>query len=85
MSSELLEINARNLLSYSYFDIVDKLPPYVNVRYECGAVAKTGRKALAYSRFFWKFHERYPDLPISYSHHAQSVLKGGMMNSGRLI
>ena len=74
------KIHARTLLNYSPNELFNTLYGKFTLVCDDGEILVTGKETV-YSRYFWEFHVRYPNLPILTRHHVSSVLKGKMLNS----
>ena len=71
-----VKIKARDLLLIPPEQLEASLPDYRHVLvFDNGEELETNRDRTAYSRFFWRFHEEFPKIPLLPNHHLASLLK----------
>lgn len=75
-----MQIIARELVVANE-ETIKSIPDKVTVLFEDGVSVETTKRKILYSWYFWEIHRQYPNTPIYSTHHVESVLKGGTLNS----
>lgn len=78
------KIHARTLLNYTPDQLFNTLFGKFTLIFDDGELLVSGKETV-YSRYFWEFHERYPNTPLKKEHHVSTILKGGLLNSSTHI
>lgn len=76
---------ARNLIGVSAVDLINMLPPKLEIIFEDGVALSTTNRKIIYSSYFWLMHGNYPNTPITSNHFVESVLKGKPLESNTHI
>jgi hypothetical protein len=77
----MTKIKARDLLAYDRQQIQTTLPDNLIVIFDDGVEVESTIRKLIYSDFFWDIHRLYPNTPLLFRHHVDSVLKGKPLTS----
>ena len=75
------KIYARQLLNYSTTELFDILCIDFILIFDDNKEIITSPKAVLYSSFFWDFHRQYPNTPLLYKHHVNSILNGKLLDA----
>ena len=75
------KIHARQLLKYYTTELFDILCIDFILIFDDGEEIITNPKAALYSSFFWDFHRQYPNTPLLYKHHVDSILNGKLLDA----
>lgn len=67
---------AEAFLGYSSREILEKFPVKFVISFQDAEAFLTRRKDVAYSRYFWEFHKKYPNTPLLSRHFVREVLGG---------
>lgn len=72
---------AEHFLDFTPREILEKFPVRFVIKFQDGDAFLTRRKDVAYSRYFWEFHKRYPKTPLLSRHFVKEVLGGEPLTS----
>jgi len=78
-------IKARDLLPLTPTIILETYPKTIDLIYDDGITVTSSTRKAVYSWYFWEFHRRYPFLPLTHSHHADSIMNGQLLSSNTHI
>ena len=81
----MTEIFARDILMMSIDEVALELPREFKIIFDDSVTLVTTNKKALYSRYFWRFHEIYNRLPLTFNHYVDSVLKNEPLNSNTHI
>ena len=76
----MMLIKARALLKFSPQELWDILTGDFKLEFDDGFILDTNSKETVYSRYFWRFHLEYDNLPLLRKHHVQSVMKNRLLD-----
>lgn len=77
----MVTFNARDLVKKPKAELFNLLPDRFNIKFDNDTIIETTKRKTIFSRFFWKIHSFYPNLPITEKHHVDYVLKGNPLSS----
>lgn len=76
---------ARDLLNLRTEQLHASVPDLFDIVFEDGKSHQSTKKKLIYSSYFWDIIRAYPNCPINFNHHVDSVLKGKPLSSNTHI